>query len=208
MARKSKKSTTITMIIVCIVAVFAAKAYFGSSKGSLNSGSQAKIKGNHDAPIKVIEFIDFQCPACANGARYLKQEMERRPQLIRLELKHFPLQMHQHGYVSARYAECATEQGKFWEMHDLLLARQNNWKRLADPRPAFHQMASEARIDEEKLKACVASGRPDKIIERNRIEGSGRRIRSTPTYFVNGKMVVGQKSLELKINEYLESHSE
>ena len=93
-------------------------------------------------------------------------------------------------------------------MHDLLLARQNNWKRLDDPRPAFNQMASEAGIDKQELQTCVASGRPDKMIERNRIEGSGRRIRSTPTYFVNGKMVVGQKSLELKINEYLESHSE
>ena len=208
MAKKSKKNTAVIIIFVCIAVVFGAKAYFGSSANGLNSGAQTKVKGSSDAPLNIIEFIDFQCPACAKGAQYLKEEMERYPQLIRLELKHFPLQMHKHGYLSAQYAECATEQRKFWEMHDLLLARQNNWKRLDDPRPAYSQMATEARIDGEELKACVASGRPNKVIDRNKVEGSGRSLRSTPTYFVNGAMVVGQKSLELKINEYLESHSE
>jgi len=206
MSKKSKKMTTVTIIILCLIVVFGVKTYLGASKGQLTPRAQAKIKGNNDAPLKITEFIDFQCPACANGSKYLKETMERHPQLIRLQLKHFPLQMHRYGFLSARYAECATEQGKFWEMHDLLLARQNNWKRLDDPRPAFSQMANEARIDEQKLKECVASGRSDKIIEQNRVEGSGRRIRSTPTYFVNGKMVVGQKSLELAINQYLEAN--
>ncbi len=208
MSRKSKKTTTFMVVLISVIVVLGVKAYLDSTKNSSANQSQAKVKGDPDAPLKVTEFIDFQCPACANGSKYLKEEMQRHPQLIRLELKHFPLAMHRHGFLSAQYAECAAEQGKFWQMHDLLLARQSNWKRLDDPRPAFTQMINDAQIDKQKMWACVASGRADKIIERNRLEGSGRSIRSTPTYFVNGKMVVGQKSLELKINEYLEKHGD
>ena len=206
MSRKSKKTTTLMVVVISVIVVLGAKAYLDSTKNSSANQSQAKVKGGTDAPLKVTEFIDFQCSACANGSKYLKEEMQRHPQLIRLQLKHFPLSMHRHGYLSAQYAECAAEQGKFWQMHDLLLARQSNWKRLDDPRPAFTQMINEADIDEQKMKTCVASGRADKVIERNKVEGAGRNIRSTPTYFVNGRMVVGQKSLEMKINEYLEKH--
>jgi len=208
MSKKSKKMTTALMIVFCLIAVFGAKAYFGSSRNGLAADAQAKIKGDKNAPLKITEFIDFQCPACALGAMYLKAEMQRHPDLIRLQLKHFPLQMHRYGFLSAQYAECAAEQGKFWPLHDLLLARQNNWKRLDNPRPAFDQMVNEARIDEQQLKACIKSGRADKIIQRNRTEGSNRSIRSTPTYFVNGKMIVGKKSLELEINQYLEANGD
>jgi len=196
------------VIVFCLIAVFGAKAYFDASKGSLAGDDQAKIKGDSNAPLKITEFIDFQCPACAKGAMYLKTEMQRHPGMIRLQLKHFPLQMHQFGFLSAQYAECAAEQGKFWLLHDLLLARQNNWKRLENPRQAFDQMVNEAGIDERQLKTCIKSGRADKIIQQNRAEGSNRRIRSTPTYFVNGKMIVGKKSLELEINKYLETNGD
>ena len=208
MAKKTKKTITILIIVIGITVVFGVKNYFGSSKNRSTPSNLAKIKGRSDAPVKVTEFIDFQCPACAFGAKYLKEVMQRHPELIRLQLKHFPLQMHKHGFLSAQYAECSAEQGKFWQMHDLLLARQNNWKRLDDPRPAFDQMISEAGIDARTIKECVESGRADKIIERNRTEGGNRKIRSTPTYFVNGKMVVGKKSLELEINRYLEEDSD
>jgi protein-disulfide isomerase len=69
-------------------------------------------------------------------------------------------------------------------------------------------MASEAGIDDQKLKSCVVSGRPDSTIERNRAEGTNQGIRSTPTYFVNGKMVVGQKSLELEIIQHMEENND
>ncbi len=69
-------------------------------------------------------------------------------------------------------------------------------------------MVNEVGIDERQLKTCIKSGRADKIIQQNRTEGSNRRIRSTPTYFVNGKMIVGKKSLELEINKYLEENGD
>lgn len=203
MPKQSKNVAAITIIIACIAAVIGIKYYRDASGGAVNS-TQAKVKGDKDAPLKITEFIDFQCPACANGSKYLKDVMENHPSLIRLELKYFPLQMHKFGVLSAQYAECAAQQGKFWQMHDLLLARQNNWSRLVDPRPAFELMAKEAKIDVPMLDVCVAGDEALAAIERNRVEGNSRQIRSTPTYFVNGKLVVGQKSLEMEINNRLE----
>jgi len=207
MPKQSKLSVTIIVIAISILAVVGVKYFMGSSKGGLMNSNQTKIRGNHDAPIKITEFIDFQCPACANGSKYIKKMMEQHPSLIRLQLKHFPLQMHKFGVLSSQYAECSAEQGKFWEMHDMLLARQNNWKRLADPRPAFDLMAIEAKIDRKTLRECIADGRAMKVINRNQAEGVSRNIRSTPTYVVNGKMVVGQKSLEMEINKHLEENN-
>ena len=203
MPKKSKMSVAITMIIISILAVAGIKYFMGSSKGSLINSGQAKIRGEQDAPIKITEFIDFQCPACANGSKYIKGMMEQYPALIRLQLKHFPLAMHKFGVLSSQYAECSAEQGKFWDMHDMLLARQNNWKRLADARPAFDIMAIEANINKGALNECIDSGRAMKVINKNKAEGNSRNIRSTPTYIVNGKMVVGQKSLAMEINNHL-----
>jgi len=206
MAKKSKKLTSVVIIAVCIGVVVGVKLVVGRSKGKLGGPSYTKVKGPKDAPIKITEFIDFQCPACAAGAVYIKQEMTRHPDLIRLTLKHFPLPMHAHGMLSAGYAECAVQQGKFWQFHDLLITRQNNWKQLDDARPAFQQIAKELDLDYETLRTCLEGKDVVKAIEKNRVEGQGLRIQSTPTYFVNGKMIVGQKSLEQEITKYLNDH--
>lgn len=176
------------------------------SKKNVTSKTFARVKGEDNAPIKVKEFIDFQCPACAHGAKYLKETMIKYPGAIRLELGHYPLKSHQFGLLGSRYAECALQQGKFWPFHDLLLARQGNWNRLADAQPAFKRIAQEVDLNTKKLETCLQSDEADKAIEKNRDEGKKLGVRSTPTYFVNGKMIVGRKSLELEINRLLEKN--
>jgi len=161
------------------------------------------ILGEPNAPILITEFTDFECPFCARVQPTLNRIRDAYGDQVQFEFKHFPLPMHRHGQLSAQYAECAVEQGKFWPYHDLLLDRQGNWKRLADARPAFDRMAGDADLDIEQLKSCVDSRRVKKIIEKNKNEGNSRGIRSTPTYFINGKMVVGQQSLARMINKYL-----
>lgn len=66
-----------------------------------------RIKGEANAPIKITEFTDFQCPSCAQGSKYLKKFMEGHPKAVHLEMKYYPLNMHRHAFMSARYAECA-----------------------------------------------------------------------------------------------------
>jgi len=208
MPKKSRTVTTIIIIGVCLAIVYGVKMLNGASKSNLSTAAKAKIKGNDDAPLKITEFIDFQCPACAKGSQYLMQQMKQHPDLIRLQLKHFPLTMHKHGIISAQYAECAAQQGKFWPFHDLVLERQGNWKRLADAQPAFDRIAREIKLSSQQLSACLIGGKANKVIEKNKTEGQSLKIRSTPTYFVNGKMVVGQKYLAIEINKYLSEHGD
>ena len=208
MAKRSKKLVTLLVVSVCVVAVLGIRVVVGKTQGKLSGDEFTKVKGSKDAPLKITEFIDFQCPACAFGAVYLNEMMEKHPKLIRLTVKYFPLAMHQHGMLSAGYAECAVAQGKFWPFYDLILSRQNNWKQLEDPRPAFEQMGKEVGLDLQAMQTCLEGMDVVKTIEKNRAEGQTLSIRSTPTYFVNGKMVVGQKSLEQEITPHLKEHGD
>lgn len=203
MPKMSKRSATVLIIIASLGAVYGSKFFIGLFRRGISAEMSGRVKGNDNAPIKVTEFIDFQCPACAQGAAYLKEVIGKHPQAIRLELKHYPLQMHRHGLLSAMYAECAARQGKFWPFHDMLLARQGNWARLADARPAFERIADEIRLSRRELDACVQDETTNAAVEKNRAEGKALGIRSTPTYFVNGKMVVGKAALEKEIGRLL-----
>lgn len=203
----TKKTASILVIIISVVIVLGTKFFLGQFAADVTASASAKVKGKEDAPIQIIEFIDFQCPACAHGAAYLKEVTEKYPDAIRVEVKHYPLAMHRHGYLSSRYAECAARQGKFWDFQDRLLARQSNWQRLIDPVPAFLQIAQDAHMDKKELESCIKNDESvNKMITKNRAEGRALGIKSTPTYFVNKKMVVGSKSLETDIGELLKKY--
>lgn len=206
MRKITKKFTTVIVILFCMASVYGTKFSLAFFKKNVSGGVISRVKGDENAPIKIVEFIDFQCPACAGGAEYLKEKIKEYPAAIRVEVKHYPLQMHQHGFLSSRYVECATRQGKFWDFQDLLLARQSNWARLFAAKPAFERIADETHLDKKSLKACLADETVDEAIEKDRKEGKALGVRSTPTYFVNGEMAVGKKSLDEAITKLLKEN--
>lgn len=203
MHRQPKLTITIAVVVLATVVVLGAKFLPEIFASSASTSAAARVKGSGGAPIHITEFIDFECPACAQGARYLAQFMAEHPAAIRLELKYFPLQSHRHGFLSARYAECAARQVKFWPFHDQLIERQANWSRLMDATPAFALIAQDIGLDTDRLGACLKDTSVDALIEQNRLEGARRGVKSTPTYYVNGKMVVGFKSLESELGQLL-----
>ena len=191
------------IIIAGVVFVLGVRFFLASSYAGFRAGTPMKVKGVKKAAVHITEFIDFECPACALGSVYLKKLMAEHPQAIRLELKYFPLPMHKYGFLGARYSECAGRQGKFWPFHDLLIERQANWKRLDDAKPAFEVMAQEIGLRPETLRQCLADDSVDTLIRKDKTEGDALGVKSTPTYYVNGKMVVGMKSLELELNQLI-----
>jgi protein-disulfide isomerase len=206
MPKIPRKITAVFLILFSAAIVFGAKLIISNLKRNASPDSFLKVKGGEGAPIKITEFLDFQCPACAQGAQYLKEIMEKHPKAVRLELKYFPLAMHAHGELSARYAECAARQGNFWPFHDLLMERQGNWKRLTDARPAFDAIAETVNLNLPKFHACIPEESIGEVIEKNKAEGRVLSVRSTPTYFVNGVMVVGKQSLDSEINKLLKEN--
>lgn len=201
---KSPRVKIFTGIIIAgVVFVFGVRFFLASPYAGFRGGTPMKVKGAKKATVHITEFIDFECPACAQGAVYLKKLMAEHPQAIRLELKYFPLPMHKYSFLGARYSECAGRQGKFWPFHDLLIERQANWKRLDDAKPAFEVMAQEIGLRPETLRQCLADDSVDNLIRKDKMEGDALGVKSTPTYYVNGKMVVGIKSLELELNQLI-----
>ncbi len=204
MKTNNKKRITVLIILSCIILVYGIKFFIqASSEKNIKSLASSRIKGEEKAPIQIVEFIDFECPACAAGAKYLKQVMEKNPAKIHLEMKYYPLMIHKHGLISAKYAECAGQQEKFWKFYDYLIERQRLWHRLDDATSAFNVMAEDLKLDMEKLKSCVESSETAQVIEKDKAEGRTIGIRSTPTYFINGEIVVGMKNLQEVIEKLL-----
>src|SRR6185503_18470178 len=126
----NKKVVTLAVVVVCLAVIAAVKLFIKSSAPPLAaSAGAARAKGNPAASLKIIEYMDFQCPACAKGAMYLHDTLAQKPNDIYLEVKYFPLEKaHTHAIRAARYAECAARQGKFWQFHDEVFTHQNDWK--------------------------------------------------------------------------------
>jgi protein-disulfide isomerase len=110
--------------------------------------------------------------------------------------------MHRHAMLSALYSECASRQGKFWALDEPMLAQQAQWAQLINPEPVFQAMAAQVGLDVSQLNACVASDEARKVINDEKSLGQTLGVVSTPTYFINKKMVVGTKSLQEELKTY------
>lgn len=192
-----KNQVGILVVVFCVAAVVTVNIARNYLSGPAGMGSNSRSKGNPSAPFKIKEYIDFQCPACAKGAGLLAQYMKAYPDKIHLEMHYFPLeQMHIHAMRSARYAECAARQGKFWPFQDQLISKQAEWRGLLNADPYFQQIARDLKLDLLKLEACLTGDDAKRVIEADKDDGTALGIQSTPTYFINGKMFVGTKTLE------------
>lgn len=162
----------------------------------------AKSRGNPQAKFKIVEFTDYQCPACARAAKELGDYLAGpRGQDVFVEYRPYPLTpKHQFAFRAAIYAECAARQGKFWPVHELFFARQKEWTDGLDAEEKFKGMAKEAGLSMEILTSCVNDPSVDKVVLDMKENGMARGVMATPTYFVNGQMVVGIKKLLERLN--------
>ena len=198
----SKQLLTGIIIVGAIATVVAVKLIISNSAVAVDP-VVARTKGPLKAKVNVIEFIDLECPACANGTKILKEYFERYPGQIHLEVKYYPLMnMHKHALQVASYAECVAAQGKFWPFLEPLMAQQAQWSQLINAQGIFDQLAQAAGADMEKLKTCLSSDAVSTTIMAEKNVGRSRGVQSTPTYFINDKMVVGTKSLVDELNNY------
>lgn len=154
------------------------------------------LKGNPDAPVQVIEFADFECPACGNFAMVTAPDVMNRlvaTGQVAFRFYDLPLEMHRNAVPAHNAAHCANEQGKFWEMADLIFAGQFDWNTQAsrNPKRIFEGYAERLGLDVGKWNECVDSGRMLPQIMANREEAGRYRVRSTPTFVIGGTVVEG-----------------
>src|SRR6266516_3539800 len=167
----------------------AARAAREAPVAVVDDGFRGYTLGSDAAPVEVTEYSDFECPFCASFAAV--QMPTVRQQLIatgkvRWRYRDFPIPSHQYGRYAAHAAQCAGEQGKFWEMHDQLFFNHGWAQTGKNPTGLFSGFAKAAGVDLTRYVACMKSGRYAARIEFSRQEGLQRNVNGTPTFFVNG----------------------
>ncbi len=148
-------------------------------------------KGPQDAPITIVEFSDFQCPYCARGEESITQVLQKYGDKVRVVYRDYPLSFHQNAEISAIGAECAEEQGKFWEMHGAMFANQQKLA-AAD----LIETAAGLGLNKEEFKACLDSGRYRAEVQNDFKEGASYGVTGTPAFFINGVMLSGAQPPE------------
>ncbi len=147
--------------------------------------------GREEAPVVIYEFADFQCPGCAGFASFVAPLIKERlvdQGLVRYVYYDFPLtSIHPHAFLASRAGRCANEQGRFWDYHDVLYARQSRWSAMRETTGYFVDIAAELGLDRGQFDSCLRSDRYAEEVTRNLRLGESLGVQGTPTLFVNGR---------------------
>jgi protein-disulfide isomerase/uncharacterized membrane protein len=153
-------------------------------------------RGNASAPVTIVEFSDFECGHCANFHRSVDDVLHRYGQSVRVVFRHFPLdsecnpsltmQLHREACLAAVASECAAEQGRFWQYQNVLF---NNQKQLG--RQSLIAYATRLGLDAARFAACLDSPEPRARVQNDVTEAAALGVDSTPTVFINGRLVKG-----------------
>jgi protein-disulfide isomerase len=212
MSRNSKKSKSAlpfviigAVLVAVTVAVVLMSRPGGSSRSApasqgnagANSAPPARApqpgapnphaRGGASARVTLEEFSDFQCPACGNLEPGLRRVVNDYGDRVRLVFRNFPLAMHKYAFQASRAAEAAGQQGKFWEMHDMLYDNQKEWSDSMEPRVQFDAYATRLGLDVQKFKADMERQDLADRVKADYARGVSLGVGGTPTIYLNGR---------------------
>jgi protein-disulfide isomerase len=158
--------------------------------------AQGYVIGSPTAPIEIIEFADFECPGCGQFATLTEPDIRSRlinTGQIRMRFLDYPLPMHKNTWDASLAAACANDQGKFWEMHDLIFQNQDKWNGEATSRPRgpLGELAKRVGLDMSKYESCMDAETHRAQIQGNLAEAERRQIGQTPTFVIGDKVIPG-----------------
>lgn len=156
--------------------------------------NQGHVIGSDSAPVEVVEFADFECPGCGIFANLTEPDVRIRlvnTGMIRFRFMDFPLPIHPNTRTAHLAAWCAGDQGKFWEMHDLIFQNQDRWATQVNRRPAafMEGLARQVRLDMAAYESCMGSQKFAAQIQANYEAAAARGVPSTPTFIIGNRMV-------------------
>ena len=153
-------------------------------------------KGATDPVVEIVEYSDFECPACAAYYPILNQLVTEYPEEVALIYRHFPLPQHASAELTAAFSEAAGRQGKFWEMHNIMFDNQSAWtiSSAADNEALFKTYAGQIGLNLAQLEADLADPTILAHIRAEYQSGAASGVDATPSFFVNGERVVNPRS--------------
>jgi protein-disulfide isomerase len=159
------------------------------------------VSGSKDAPVTIVEFADYQCPACSVFANEVEGSFRTAlvdSGKVRYAYRDYPLPSHANAMLSARAAACANDQGRFQAMHQILYRGQNQWSASSGEQVLvqFKDYAGQTGLNVDQFDACQRSGKHDQEILRDRDAGNRVGLEATPTFVINGFRVAGVLPVE------------
>jgi len=154
------------------------------------------VRGPSDAKVTLIGYGDYQCPACAQFEPMVQSLSDDFPDTLRVVFRHFPLPQHADSDLAARAVEAAGRQGKYWEMHDVVYAKQSEWANIPNAKEIFLKYAKELELNADQWNQDLYAKETTDHIELGKREAKDLNLAGTPSFFVNGKSIENPKSYD------------
>lgn len=195
------------IVVAGIIAIYLSRQETAAESKNAAGGSAAttaplagaenrRIRGAADAPVTLLEYGDYQCPTCGTYHPIVTELLSRYHGKLKLEFRHFPLiQAHPNAMSAALAAESAGDQGKFWEMNDLLFEHQNDWSRSPNAEAIFLQYAVQIGLDSNRFMQAMKSPDTQERVLADVRSGS-EIVKGTPTFAINGIVLPDLPNLE------------
>lgn len=151
-------------------------------------------RGAADAPVTIVEFTDYECPFCRRHFRYtMPAVLAVYGDKIRYVVRNYPIaSLHPHAPKAAEAAECASEQGAFWQYHDLLFGEATTLDV-----ESLKRYAAELQMDTAAFNRCLDTGAKAAVVRQDKLDASAYGVRGTPAFFLNGRLLRGAKPFEV-----------
>lgn len=202
----------IGIIIATVIILIGAVIFLSKPEAPVVVDSSKLIRDNSlkistdSAKLTIVEFGDFQCPACKLAHPGLKQVLSEYASSVNFVFRHYPLPQHKNAIIGAKAVEAANMQGKVWEMFDKLYDSQEEWAESNTPVDIFKQYAKELGMDVDKFASDINNPALQEKITSDISDGNAVGINSTPTLFFNGELYkkgVGYADLKAEIEAKL-----
>lgn len=190
--------TGTVLVLILIAAVFSVRSLRGVSSPA-PSFDNLKVKGPKNAPVRLVVYSDFQCPACKLAVAPIEELRNQFRDSLKIEFRHYPLERpHKWALTAATFAECTAEQNKFWQFHDRLFETQETWLSSPDPVTFFAEIVQALGLDILQFESCIQNPATVAQVRKEQALGNKQDVQSTPTIFINGQILVGSVQLKEK----------
>jgi protein-disulfide isomerase/thiol-disulfide isomerase/thioredoxin len=196
--KKEKSSSKLWIIgIILVVVAVALTIIIWKMNGTPGPKPNGNTTGNWSGtPVTITEYSDFQCPVCKRAEETVKKVKELYGPKVVFEYKHFPLSsIHQNAEIAAEASECARDQGKFQEYHDVLFEKGNGDGTGLD-KASLIKYAGDLKLDTVKFTTCLENGEKKAIVAAQMAEGQTKGVTGTPAFFINGELLLGLQPIE------------
>jgi|SRR3989344_1357461 len=190
------KIATISLAVLLVASMYFNVTVIAVSGNIAKKAEKALItegmtKGSKNSPVTLIEYSDYECPYCARAEATIKDVLDEYGSKIYFVYKDFPLPFHNNAQKAAEASRCALEQNKYWEYHDALFKNQQSLDTNS-----LKTYAKSLGLDEAKFSECLDSNKYTEKVKQDMEEGQSKGVTGTPTFFVNGKMLVGAQPFD------------